>query len=184
MGWTDFDLENIHLSPLIRTKPSAYPLWNLLLEHEMGHGLGLGHVYGNNLMNPKLISNLLTRGQKDDVRHDWARMHTGGEVPAMLQSGEFVMQRDAVRRIGTDTLAAMNSGTLSNKEIRDILFDIREALKEESKKADHRHLNPSPVRGELEMRGYGDKVKALIRSEVTPTAIDRMLAREVGRRSR
>lgn len=36
------------------------------------------------------------------------KMHSGGEIPAILQSGEFVMQRPAVGQIGVPTLAAMN----------------------------------------------------------------------------
>ncbi len=40
----------------------------------------------------------------------WPRFHRGGEVPAILQSGEFVMSRSAVNRIGAGRLSAMNSG--------------------------------------------------------------------------
>ncbi len=42
------------------------------------------------------------------------RFHTGGlandEVPAILQSGEFVMNRNAVSRLGVDKMAAINNG--------------------------------------------------------------------------
>lgn len=38
----------------------------------------------------------------------WPRFHRGGEVPAILQTGEFVMSRSAVNRIGAGNLAAMN----------------------------------------------------------------------------
>jgi hypothetical protein len=40
----------------------------------------------------------------------WPRFHRGGEVPAILQSGEFVMSRAAVGRLGRQTLSALNSG--------------------------------------------------------------------------
>jgi hypothetical protein len=36
------------------------------------------------------------------------KMHSGGEIPAILQSGEFVMQRPAVGSIGVPNLAEMN----------------------------------------------------------------------------
>jgi len=36
--------------------------------------------------------------------------HSGGEVPAVLEAGEYVMRRAAVNRIGVGTLNAMNSG--------------------------------------------------------------------------
>ncbi len=35
---------------------------------------------------------------------------TGGEVPAILHSGEFVMNQSAVRRVGRDSLDRMNAG--------------------------------------------------------------------------
>jgi hypothetical protein len=40
----------------------------------------------------------------------WPRFHRGGEVPAILQTGEFVMSRSAVGRIGAGNLAVMNRG--------------------------------------------------------------------------
>jgi hypothetical protein len=40
----------------------------------------------------------------------WPRFHRGGEVPAILQAGEFVMSRAAVNRIGAGTLARLNRG--------------------------------------------------------------------------
>jgi gas vesicle protein len=36
--------------------------------------------------------------------------HSGGDVPAVLQSGEFVFQRSAVNRLGLSNLQRMNSG--------------------------------------------------------------------------
>jgi hypothetical protein len=40
----------------------------------------------------------------------WPRFHRGGEVPAILQAGEFVMSRAAVNRIGAGNLARLNRG--------------------------------------------------------------------------
>jgi hypothetical protein len=40
----------------------------------------------------------------------WPRFHRGGEVPAILQAGEFVMSKSAVNRIGAGNLARLNRG--------------------------------------------------------------------------
>ena len=40
------------------------------------------------------------------------RMNTGGNVPAMLTSGEFVMNRRAVGRLGQANMALLNQGTI------------------------------------------------------------------------
>ena len=51
----------------------------------------------------------------------------GGEVPAMLQSGEFVINRQAVQSLGLGTLNRLNQGgSQSNQEFNfDIKMDVR-----------------------------------------------------------
>jgi hypothetical protein len=44
-------------------------------------------------------------------RYHWGAM-AGDEVPAILQRGEFVMQRSAVSALGTGTMRAINSGAI------------------------------------------------------------------------
>jgi hypothetical protein len=86
------------------------------LAHEMGHAFGLAHVPTTaNLMSgiggdyPWFIN----ANQVTKIKERLApRMHGGGlaadEVPAVLQVGEFVMQRSAVDKIGLSNLFAMN----------------------------------------------------------------------------
>jgi hypothetical protein len=47
----------------------------------------------------------------------WApRFHSGGEVPAVLQTGEFVVSRKGVQAIGLGVLGAINSGAVANSQ--------------------------------------------------------------------
>src|SRR6185436_16261178 len=90
-----------------------------VLKHEMGHAFGLGHV--GNLFN--LMYGGTKSGRLDDridssqvaIIKKWfhpPKMHDGGlasdEVPAVLQVGEFVVQKRAVDKIGLGNLFAMN----------------------------------------------------------------------------
>ncbi len=52
-------------------------------------------------------------------------MHSGGEVPAILQAGEFVMKQSTVRRVGRDSLDRMNAGGGAGGGDVHLHFDVK-----------------------------------------------------------
>lgn len=89
------------------------------LLHEMGHAFGLNHVTSKfNIMYPYPEWPAINGAQVTKVKEHFhaprirRQLHEGGlaadEVPAVLQLGEFVMQKRAVQRIGVPALQAIN----------------------------------------------------------------------------
>jgi len=88
----------------------------------------------------------------------------GGEVPAMLQSGEYVINRQAVNSLGMGNLSQMNRGSMpGNQEFNfDIKLDVRadnlpdEAfIRQRMIPAMKRELKDASIRGEFLMSSKG-----------------------------
>ena len=61
----------------------------------------------------RLMSESNLGGQVDEFGFELFRRNKGGSVPTMLTGGEYVMSPEAVKSVGTDTMAKINSGSLN-----------------------------------------------------------------------